>query len=199
MAKFFEIRNNEDKYIALGIVEKKIKGLTIPKRSHAHIIKLTDALIDAVREICKEEPINFSVGSGLGEKTIKLSVPVKLPENLDAYCKNEIVSFSTDFLSVKNKDGIGSITITVKGSASYALLKTFITVGMAIIFGLLINCFEWKELSEFIQIYFAFPIESLFVNALQMIATPVTFFAIICSASFFYSYLRDGVFGRKLF
>lgn len=32
-----------------------------------------------------------------------------------------------------------------------------------------------------------------------MIAMPVTFFAIICSSSFFYSYLKDGVLGRKLF
>lgn len=199
MAKLHEIKNNEDKKDALDFVRRKIKGLTIPKRSHEYILKLTDALIDQVKEMVGGTEIKLAVSSGLGEKTIKIIAPTKLPENLEAYCKNNIISYSTDFLSVRNKDGKGSITITVKGSASYALIKTFITVGIALLVSILLNSFGSIELVGVIQTYLTYPIESLFINALQMIATPVTFFAIICTTSFFYSYLRDGVLGRKLF
>ncbi|MDO5329750.1 MAG: cation:dicarboxylase symporter family transporter [Coriobacteriia bacterium] len=199
MAKLREIKNDEDRNAALDIVKRKIKGLTIPKNSHAYILKLTEILIKRVEELSQNKPISLSVASGIGEKTIKISSPVELPENLDEYCKDDSVIYSTDYMAVKNKNGKGSLTITIKGSATYALLKTFVTVGIGLLFVFLINCFQWSELSGFIFNYITYPIESLFVNALQMIATPVTFFAIICSTSFFYSYLKDGVLGRKLF
>lgn len=198
MAKQVEIKKSQDKKQALEIVKKKINGLTIPKRSHAHILKLTESLIDAVRKLSNNSAIKLSVTSGLGEKTIKLASPVPLSENLEAYCEDEIVSYSTDFLSVKNKDGQGSISLTIKGSASYALLKTFVTVGIAILASYLINTFATVDIAVFIHTYLTLPIESLFVNALQMIAMPVTFFAIICTTSFFYSDLKDGELGRSL-
>lgn len=198
MAKQIEIEEPQDKKLALDIVKKKINGLTIPKRSHAHILKLTESLIDVVRKLSNNSTIKLFVSAGLGEKTIKLTTPVPLPENLEAYCEDEIVSYSTDFLSVKNKDGQGSISLTVKGSASYALLKTFITVGLAVLVSYLINTFGSGNLAIFIHTYLTYPIESLFVNALQMIAMPVTFFAIICTSSFFYSNLKDGELGRSL-
>lgn len=199
MAKFYEIKNTEDRRVALNAVKRKLKGITIPKKSHAYILKVTEALIKRVEELNQGKQVLLSVASGLGEKTIKISSSATLPENLDELCKDGIIAYSSDYISVKNKDGKGSVTFTVKGSASYALLKTFITVGMGLLFSFLFNCFQWKELSEFLITYIAYPIESLFVNALQMIATPVTFFAIVCSSSFFYSYLKDGLLGRKLF
>lgn len=198
MAKIIKINNSKDKSKALEIIKKKVKGLSIPKRSHAHILTLTEALIDAVKKLSNNSTIKVSVSSGLGEKTIKLSTPVPLPENLDAYCENEIVSYSTDFLSVKNKDGQGSVSLTVKGSASYALLKTFITVGLAVLFAYLITNFGTADFAAVIHTYLTYPIELLFINALQMIAMPVTFFAIVCSTSFFYSNLKDGDLGKSL-
>lgn len=141
MARQIQIKNSQDKAAALDHIKKKIKGLTVPKRSHAHILNLTECLIDRVLELTSNEKISISASSGLGEKTIKISSPVKLPENIEEYSQDKIVSYSTDFLSVKNKDGKGSITITVKGSPSYALLKTFITLGLAILFSYCIKCF----------------------------------------------------------
>lgn len=184
MTKFCEIKNTEDIKKALDIVKRKIKGLTIPKRSHAYILEFCESLIKRVEELSDHKPIQVSVASGLGEKTIKISSPVELPENLDEYCKDDKITYSTDYLAVKNKNGKGSLTITVKGSATYALLKTFVTVGLCLLFTFSINCFEWRELSEFLFTYITYPIKLLFVNALQMIATPFTFFAIISSASF---------------
>lgn len=199
MSKVYLIKNTNDKSEILKIVKKKLNGLTIPKRSHGYIVNLAESLIDQVKKLSNDAPINLSICSGIGEKIIKISSPVELPENLEEYCKDDIVSYSTDFLSVKNKNGKGSISLTIKGSASYALIKTFVTVGVAILVSFLLNCLQWRELSGFIFTFVTYPIESLFVNALQMIATPVTFFAIICSTSFFYSYLKDGELGKKLF
>lgn len=132
MGKIVNIKNSKDKQEALDVVKSKIKGLTIPKVSHDYIVKLTEALIESVEKLSNKEPIRLSISTGLGKKTIKISSPVMLPENLDAYCQSEIISFFKNSLSVKNKDGKGSISLTVKASASYALIKTFITVGLAI-------------------------------------------------------------------
>lgn len=199
MGKIVNIKNSKDKQEALDVVKSKIKGLTIPKVSHDYIVKLTEALIESVEKLSNKEPIRLSISTGLGKKTIKISSPVMLPENLDAYCQSEIISFFKNSLSVKNKDGKGSISLTVKASASYALIKTFITVGLAIAVSWIITNFELVDFANFLHTYFTYPIETLFVNALQMIAIPVTFFAIICTTSFFYSYLKDGILGRKLF
>lgn len=199
MSKQLKIKSENDKQAALELVKHKLKGLTIPKKSHTYIVNLTSTLIDTVFNMTDCKNVDLSVASGLGEKTIKISAPVELPENIEKYCKDDIVSFSTDFISIKNKDGKGSITVTVKGSATYALLKTFVTVGMGILIAFIINCLDWKDFSDAIQTYLTYPIEMLFINALQMIAVPVTFCAIVCSTSFFYSYLKDGELGRKLF
>lgn len=142
MAKLYEIKNAEDRAAALDVVKRKINGITIPKKSHAYILKVTEALVTRVEEINQGKPISLSVATGLGEKTIKISSPKPLPENLDDLCKDDTIAFSTDYIAVKNKDGKGSVTFTVKGSATYALLKTFITVGMALLFTYLINCFQ---------------------------------------------------------
>lgn len=142
MAKVYEIKNAEDRSAALDVVKRKIKGITIPKKSHAHILNVTKTLITCVEELNQGRPVSLSIASGLGEKSIKISSTTPLPENFVELCKNDAIAYSTDFISVKNKDGEGSVTFTVKGSASYALLKTFITVGMGLIFTYLIKCFE---------------------------------------------------------
>ena len=128
MAKIYEIKNNEDKSAALSAVKKSIKGITIPKKSHSYILEITESLIKRIQELNQGESVSLSVSSGLGEKYIKIYSYAPIPENLDELFSDDNISYSTDFISVKNKGGIGSVTFTVKGSASYALLKTFLTV-----------------------------------------------------------------------
>lgn len=199
MAKIYTINTLKDKENALNYVRHKLKGLTIPKKSHEYILDLTDAIILQVQKYSDNAPLKLSVSSGIGEKFIKIKSPTQIPENIEKYCEQDIISYSTDYITIKNINGKGDITITIKGSVSYALIKTFVTVGLAILTSLIFKFFQYDELSSFINIYITIPIESLFINSLQMIATPVTFFAIICSTSFFYTFLKDAQLGKQLF
>lgn len=77
------------------------------------------------------------------------------------------------------------------------LAKSAATVALGCLVGLALGAFS-PEASEFVQLCIVYPVMNLFKNALSMIAMPVTFFALVTSASRFYRTFREGQLGRSL-
>ncbi|MCQ2751789.1 MAG: dicarboxylate/amino acid:cation symporter [Coriobacteriales bacterium] len=196
-------------------IQKKLRGFSIPRSQFSYICKLVDTLIERANVICKNAMEIFSgeetnqdiefgveVRTRLGEKSIRINAPCLLPEKFNLYCdensKKDIVLNSKSLISIVNKDGSGQLIITVKASSSFVFIKSLVIIIAALLIGNLGRLILPPDLAGAFTDSFTGPLVQLFLDAVTLIATPVTFFAIISTSAFFYTFLREKESGRTL-
>lgn len=171
----------------IAFVESALENSNLAKRDYHQALLISEEIVAKFQETEKVSKFKVSVSKSFGEYSIRLTFlsqrPFELTEESEDDISGKILHYYGEKIRIRYRNGMNTVTILASQSFTRYLRLSAIAFAAAMILSGIMCLMTSQEIRSIILEKAIWPAEDIFIKAVCMLATPVTFFCIVSNVA----------------